>query len=167
MSYPSSPLRPYSGGLELQFSLGPFYIFIFLYVMVLYQLESLHLDDYNLIYSQNKNKGFDKILTAFLLKTQHCPFTNITQNQSNQQYSSKLNPTQPQNSFTTKTKLFLSIFGVFPNSNKNKRGLGFESYLKSLDSSIPRFLLVFDHQISCSHGEITNFSPSTLNRMMP
>ena len=83
--------------------------------MVLYQLESLHLDDYNLIYSQNKNMGLVKILTAFPLKTQHFPFTNITQNQSNQQYSSKLKPTQPQNSFATKTKLFLSTFGVFPN----------------------------------------------------
>ena len=27
--------------------------------MVLYQLESLNLDDYNLTYSQNKNRGFD------------------------------------------------------------------------------------------------------------
>ena len=68
-----------------------------------------------LIYSQNKNMGLDKKLTAFLLKTQYFPFTNITQNQFNQQYSSKLNPTQPQNSFTTKTKLFLSTFRVFPN----------------------------------------------------
>ena len=134
--------------------------------MVLYQLKSLHWNDYNLIYSQNKNRGFDKILKVFPLKTQHFPFTNITQNQSNQQYSSKLNPIQPQNSFTTKTKLLLSTFGIFPNSNTNKRGLGFESYLKSLDSSIPRFL-VLDHQISYSHGEITTFSPSTLNRMMP
>ena len=35
--------------------------------MVLYQLESIHLDDSNLIYSQNKNMGFTKILTAFPL----------------------------------------------------------------------------------------------------
>ena len=115
MSYPSSPLSPYLGALELQFAPGPFHKFVYLSLMVLYQLESLHLDDYNLIYSQNKNRGLDKILTAFPLKTQHFPFTNITQNQSNQQYSSKRNPTQPQNSFTTKTKLFLSTFGVFPN----------------------------------------------------
>ena len=47
-----------------------------------YQMESLHLDDYNLTYSQNKNRGFDKILTAFHFKTQHFPFTNIPQNQS-------------------------------------------------------------------------------------
>ena len=115
MSYPSSPLSPYLGALELQCAPGPFYTFVDLSLMVLYQLESLHFDDYNLIYIQNKNRGFDKILTAFPLKTQHFPFTNITQNQSNQQYSSKINPTQPQNSFTTKTKLFLSTFGVFPN----------------------------------------------------
>ena len=115
MSYPSSHLSPYLGALKLQFSPGPFYKFVDLPLMVLYQLESLHLDDCNLMYSQNKNRGFDKILTTFPLKPLHFPFTNITQNQSNQQYSSKLNPTQPQNSFTTKTKLFLSTFGVFPN----------------------------------------------------
>ena len=115
MIYPSSPLSPYSGALELQFANSPFHKFVSLSLMVLYQLKSLHLDYYNLIYSQNKNMGFDKILTAFPLKTQHFPFTNITKNQSNQQYSSKINLTQPQNSFTTKTKLFLSTFGVFLN----------------------------------------------------
>ena len=115
MSYSSSPLSLYLGALELQFASGPFYTYLDLSLMVLFQLESLHLDGYNLIYSQNKNMGLDKILIAFPLKTQHFPVTNITQNQSNQQYSSKLNPTQPQSSFTTKTKLFLSTFGVFPN----------------------------------------------------
>ena len=134
MSYLNSALSPYSGALKIQFAPSPFYTFVALSLMVLYQLESLHLYDYNLIYIQNKNRGFDKILTAFPLKTQYFPFTNITQNQSNQQYSSKLNPIQPQNSFTTKTKLFLSTFGVFPNSNTNKRRLGFESYLKSLSN---------------------------------
>ena len=114
MSYMSSPLIPYLGALELHFAPSPFYTFVDLSFMVLHQLESLHFDDYNLIYSQNKNRGHDKILTAFPLKTQHFPFTNITQNQSKKQYSSKLNPTQPQNTFTTKTKL-LSTFGVFPN----------------------------------------------------
>ena len=115
MSNLSSPLNLYLGALELQFALGPFYTFVDLSLMILYLLKSLHLDDYNLISSQKKKRGLDKILTAFPLKTQHFPFTNITHNQSNQQYSSKINPTQPQNSFTTKTKLFLSTFGVFPN----------------------------------------------------
>ena len=35
--------------------------------MVLYQLKSIHLDDSNLIYSQNKNRVFTEILTAFPL----------------------------------------------------------------------------------------------------
>ena len=35
--------------------------------MVLYQLKSIHLDDSNLIYSQNKNMVFTEILTAFPL----------------------------------------------------------------------------------------------------
>ena len=69
MSYLSSHLSSYLGALEIQFAPNLFYTFVDLSLMVLYQLESLHLDDYNLIYSQNKNKGFDKILTAFPLKT--------------------------------------------------------------------------------------------------
>ena len=82
VSYPNSPLSPYSGALGLQFSPSFFYTFVTLSLMVLYQLKSLHLDYCNLTYSQNKNKGFDKFLTAFPLKTQHFPFTNIPQNQS-------------------------------------------------------------------------------------
>ena len=131
MSYPNPPLSPYSGALVVQFGLGHFSKFLPLSIMVLYLLQSLHLDDYNLIYSQNKNRGFDKNFTAFPLKTKHFSFYN---------HSSKQIPTNntlqnsTQNSFTTKTKLFLSKFGVFPNSNTNKRGLGFESYLKSLSN---------------------------------
>ena len=48
------------GALEIQFALGPFYTFVALSLMVLYQLESIHLEDYNLIYSQNKQRGFYK-----------------------------------------------------------------------------------------------------------
>ena len=148
MSYPNPPLSPYSGALVVQFALSPFYTFVDISLMVLYQLESLHLDDYNLIYSQNKNMGFDKILTTFPLKTKHFSFYNhsskLIQTNTNQQYSSKINPTKPQNSFTAKTKLFLSTFRVFPNSNTNKRGLGFESYLKSLsnfNTKVPPYFL--------------------------
>ena len=55
---------PYLGALELQFALGPFYTFLALSLMVLYQLESIHLDDSNLIYSQNKNRGFIEIFDS-------------------------------------------------------------------------------------------------------
>ena len=148
MCYSNPPLSPYSGALVVQFALSPFYTFVDLLFMVIYQLESLHLDDCNLIYSQNKNRGFDKILTAFPLKTKHFSFYNHSskpiQTNTNQQYSSKLNPTQPQNSFTTKTKLFLSTSGVFSNSNTNKRGFRFESYLISLsnfNTKVPPYFL--------------------------
>ena len=67
MSYTSSLFSPYLGVLELQLDLGPFYKFVALSLMLLYQLESIHLDDSNLIYSQNKNRGFIEILTAFPL----------------------------------------------------------------------------------------------------
>ena len=67
VSYTSSPFSPYLGALDLQFALGPFYKFLSLSLMVIYQLESIHFDDSNLIYSQNKNRGFTEILTAFPL----------------------------------------------------------------------------------------------------
>ena len=67
VSYTRSPSSSYLGALELQFALGPFYKFVSLSLMALYQLESIHLDDSNLIYSQNKNWGFTEILTAFPL----------------------------------------------------------------------------------------------------
>ena len=82
MSYTSSSFSLYLGALELQFSLGPFYTFLSISLMVRYQLESIHLDDYNLIYRQNKNMGFTKILTAFPLKKPNILlFTTIPQNQ--------------------------------------------------------------------------------------
>ena len=58
----------------LQFDPGHFYTFVALSLMDFYQFESLHLVDYNLIYSQNKNRGFENVLTAFPLKTKHFPF---------------------------------------------------------------------------------------------
>ena len=134
MSYPNPPLSPYSGALLVQFALGPLYTFVALSLMVFYQLESLHLNDYNLIYIQNKNMGFGKILTVFPLKTKHFSFYN---------HFSKPIPTnilfKTQSNTTPKliynqNKTLLSTFGVFPNSNTNKRGLGFESYLNSLSN---------------------------------
>ena len=60
-----------------------------------------NLDDYNLTYNQNKNKGFEIFFTATPLKTQHFPFyknsSKPIQTNTNQQYTSKLNLAQPQN----------------------------------------------------------------------
>ena len=134
MSYPNSPLSPYSAALVLQFTPGPFYKFVALYLIFLYQLESLHLDDYNLTYSQNKNRGFDKFLKATPLKTQHFPFYKHSlkpiQTNTNQQYTSKLNPTQPQNLSTTNQNHLYIRLGFFPKSKHKKKMLGFSfSYL--------------------------------------
>ena len=84
VSYTSSHFSLYLGSLELQFALGPFYTFVSLYLMVLYQLESIHLDDSNLIYNQNKSRGLTKILTAIPSKTQRSPlfFTTNPQNRN-------------------------------------------------------------------------------------
>ena len=91
-------------------------------------------------------------------KTKHFSFYNHSskpiQTNTNQQYSSKLNPTQPQNSFTTKIKLFLSTFGVFPNSNTNKRGLGFEPYLNIFQLQYQGSSLFFITLAFYFHGAI-------------
>ena len=77
--YPSatrnSPLSPYSGVLYLKFSPGIFYKFLDLALMVLYQLESLNVDDYNLTYIQKKNRGFANFLTTTPLKLHHFLYT--------------------------------------------------------------------------------------------
>ena len=144
MSYLGSPLSQYLGVLELQFSHVSFYTFVALSLMVLYQLKSLNLDDYNLIYSQNKNKGFlqnfDSIFfenSTFSLFYKH--YAKPIQTNPNQQY--KKTSTQSQNSFTTKTKLFLSTFRVFPNSNIRTKGFEFISYLNLFKSSLSSCLI--------------------------
>ena len=113
MTYPNSPLSPHSVALVLQFAPGPFYKFVSLSLMVLYQLESLHFHAYNLTYSKNKNMGFDKFLTTFILKTQHFPFykhsSKPIQTNPNQQYSSKFNPKTTPNSTTTNTHTFNKV----------------------------------------------------------
>ena len=127
MSYLSSPLSSYLGALELQFDPSPFYTFVELSLIILYQLKSLHLDDYNLIYRQNKNMGFlqnfDSIsfenLTFFL-------FTNTTQNQSKPIPTN--NTKQPQNNHKThlqpKQNSFYPHLGFSPTQTQEQRGLG-------------------------------------------
>ena len=123
VSYPNSHLSKYSGALVLQFAPGPFYIFLALSLMVLYDLESLLFDDYNLTYRKNKKRGVDKFLTAFPLKTQHFPFTNIPQNQSKPTPTKILFKTQPKttpNSTTTNTNTYNPKVGAFINLNSRK-----------------------------------------------
>ena len=124
MSYPSSPLSLYLGALELQFALNSFYKFVSLSLMVLYKLESLHLDDYNFIYSQNKNIGvFYKILTAFPLKTQHFPFLQTLHktnpNQCQPTIQNNLN-TIPKLIYNQNKTLFIHIWGFPQLKHKNK-----------------------------------------------
>ena len=82
MSYTSSPFSPYLGALKLQFALGTFYKFVALSLMVLYELESIHLDDSNLIYSQNKNKGFYKNFDSIPFKNPTFSFLQLFHNTS-------------------------------------------------------------------------------------
>ena len=101
------PLSPYLGALELQFAPSPFYLelkfapspfykFVALDLMVLYQLKSLILDDYNLTYSQNKNRVFEKKkLIATPLKLHYFLYTKISQNQSKPIKTTKNNLEKP------------------------------------------------------------------------
>ena len=125
MSYPISPLSPYFGALVIQCAHVPFYKFIDLSLMVCYQLESLHLDDYNLIYSQNKNRGFDKILTAFPLKTQHFPFTNITQTTPTKNTLQNSTQHNPKTHLKPRQNSFYPRLGFSPTSKSQKMKPGF------------------------------------------
>ena len=120
MSYLSSHLSPYLGALEIKFTPGPLYTFVSLYLMVLYQFESLPLDDYNLIYSQNKNmvflQNFDSISfenSTFSL------FKNTTQNQSQPTIQNNLN-TIPKLIYNQNKTLFIHIWGFPQIKHKNK-----------------------------------------------
>ena len=123
MSYPSSPLSPYLGGLELQFSPGPFYKFVALSLMVLYQLESFHLDNYNLIYIQNKNRGFFQNFDNISFENSTFSlFTNTTQNQSKTIPTNNTKKPQknPKTHLQQKKTLFIHIWGFPQLKHKNK-----------------------------------------------
>ena len=138
MNYPKLTFKPIFGSLSAVIWSGPFYTFAALSLMVLYQLKSLNLVDYNLIYSQNKNRVFDKFLTAFPLKTKHFPFYK---------HFSKPIPKPIYNQYKTP----LSTFGVFPNPNTREKGLWF--------SFLPLNLLILQHQTFLpllDHLEIIN-----------
>ena len=102
--YQNSHLSPYLGALEQQFAPSPLYKFLSLAPMVLYQLESLNLDDYNLTYSQNKNRVLKFFLTATLLKLHHFLYTKISQKQSKpiktMKNNLKLNENHPRTLYT-------------------------------------------------------------------
>ena len=123
MSYPSSPLSPYLGALDTQFAPGPFIKFVSLSLMVLYQLESLHWDDYNLIYNQNKNMGFLQIFDSISFENSTFSlFTNTTQNQSKPIPTN--NTKQPQHNPKThlqpKQNSFYPHLGFSLTKHKNK-----------------------------------------------
>ena len=109
VSYMSSPFSPYLGALELQLGLGLFYKFVALSLMVLDQLESINLDDYNIIYSQNKNKGFYKNFDSIPFKNPTFSFfcTTIPQNRN----TSIINMKVIQNYFIT---LVLVVWNLIP-----------------------------------------------------
>ena len=137
MNYPSSPLSPYLGALEIQFASSPFSTFVSLSLMVLYQFESLHLDDYNLIYSQNKNMGFLQNFDSISFENSTFSlFTNTTQNQFKQIPTN--NTKQPQHNPKThlqpKQNSFYPHLGFSLTQTQEQRGFGL--FLTSTSSNL-------------------------------
>ena len=146
MSYSSSPLSLYLGALELQFAPDMFYTFVALSLMVLYQLESLHLDDYNLIYTQNKNKGFFiKFDNISFENSTFSLFKNTTQNQSKPipTNNTKQRQHNPKTHLQPKQNSFYPHLGFSPTQTQEQRGLGLFLTSNLFQSSMPSFLLVF------------------------
>ena len=112
------PLSPYSGALELQFAHGPFYTFVALALMVIYQLESLNLNDYNLTSNKKKNRSFEIFLTATPMKLHHFLYTKIHQQQSKPQYTMKSYPIQLQNELQPFKTLLYHIWGFIKPKHK-------------------------------------------------
>ena len=119
--------------------------------MVIYQLESLHLDYYNLTYSQNKYRVFETNLTATHLKPHHFLYTKISQNQSKPIKTTKHNLEQPPKLVYNQNKHFHPKNMGFqqPNIRKEKIGFGFHTF----NPSIPSILLPLDLSKSWLLGE--------------
>ena len=148
MSYLSSPLSLYLVALEIQFNHNPLYKFVALSLMVLYQLESLHLDDYNLIYSQNNNRGFLQNFDSISFENSTFSlFTNTTQNQSKPIPTN--NKKQPQHNPKThlqpKQHSFYPHLGFSSTHTQEQRGLSLFLTSNLFQSSMPNFLFIFDH----------------------
>ena len=138
MSYPSSPLIPYLGALEIKYAPSPFYIFVALYLMVIYQFESLHWDDYNLIYSQNKNRVFLQNFDSISFENSTVSlFTNTIQNQSKQILTNNKKK-QPQHNPKThlqpKQNSFYPHLGFSLTQTQAQSGLGL--FLTSTSSNL-------------------------------
>ena len=129
----------------LQFAPSPFYKFVALSLMVLYHLESIHLVDYNLIYLQNKNRGFDKFLTAFPVKTKHFPFYKHSSKPIQTNTKTHLQPIQNN---------FIHIWGFPQPKHKRKGGFSFLP-LNLLILQHQAFLLLLDH-LETINGKISH-----------
>ena len=121
VSYPKLTLNPYSQALELQFAPNPFYTFVSLDLIVLYQLESLNLDDYNLTYSQNK-KGVLKIFDNNSFETSSFP---LHKNSSKPNQTNQNNAKQPQTELKPSKNTLHKARVFLQTQTQENRGSGF------------------------------------------
>ena len=115
MSYPKLTFKSRFGSLRATIYSLSFYKFLAPALMVIYQLESLDLDDYNLTYSQNKNRDLKKFeINSF--ETSPFPLCKnfSTPIQSNQNNQTQLRET-PKTFLEPIQTLSSKNFGVFIN----------------------------------------------------
>ena len=122
MNYPKLTFKPIFRSLRATICFGPFYKFVAPDLVVIYQLKSLYLDDYNLTYSQNKNKVFEKKINSNSFETSPFPlyknFSKPIQTNQNNQTQLRATPKtclQPIQTPSSKK------FGVFINPAQEKK----------------------------------------------
>ena len=168
VSYPKLTFIPIFGSLGATVCSNHFYKFVALALMVLYQLESLNLDHYNLTYSQNKNRVFKKKIDSNSFETSpfhlYKKFLKTNPNQSKQPNTTESNP---QNLFTTNTNTFIQNFWGFhqPNTRKEKLGFGFHTFnILILQYQASFFLLISQTlgYLEKNHQSPFSISPNSL-----
>ena len=135
--------------------------------MVLYKFELLNLDDYNLTYSQNKNRVFENNLTATPLKPYHFLYTKISQNQFKPIKTTKHDFGQPPKLVYNQYKHFHpKVFRFSSTQHKKRKARVWFPYFYCFHSSIPSIILPLDLSNSWLLGEKSqspfSTSPSSL-----
>ena len=118
VSYPKLTFKPMFGSRRATISS---WALLYICSFSSYSSLPLHLDDYNLTYSQNINMVFEKKLTVTPLKPHHFLYTKISQNQSKQIKTIKHNLEQPPKLVYNQCKHFHPKILGFSSTQHKKR----------------------------------------------
>ena len=122
------------------------------------------MNDYNLTYSQNKNRVFEKNLTATPLKPHHFLHTKISQNQSKPIKTTKHNLEQPPKLVYNQYKHFHKKIWCFhqTNTRKEKLGSGFHIFNLLILQFQAFFFLLISQTLGYLEKIINLLSPQAL-----